>query len=331
MFEEQAWIFDLQFHAGLDLDGDEPGTEDLDSTPPEEGTTPTEEEGDQPQGGGESFTDIDPSKLPPELQTHYKNMLADYTRKTQEIAPIRKLAKESGMTPEQMVTSLQHYQQLNQMTPQELFTALVQRMGPKEARQIVNRISGDDQTSGKPEKIQSEQQYQKIENPFKDDEYAAAIFDKALAAATTVAEQRALEQFKQTFGKDIEDFKRFKTETQTTMFRSEVEKAIGGILSQYKDSGVTREQLFNIASKNGYGPNQMFQAWTQAIGGPEKVQEYFGKRYNAQLQEKAKKNAQIRTPLGGGKPPGKNKNWGDADWDEIDRSVLEEITAAQNA
>ena len=38
----------------------------------------------------ESFTQIDPNTLPPELQATYKSMLADYTRKTQEVAPLRK-------------------------------------------------------------------------------------------------------------------------------------------------------------------------------------------------------------------------------------------------
>lgn len=49
---------------------------------------------EQPTSGsadsGASFTNIDPSKLPPELQPIYKSMQADYTRKTQETAEIRK-------------------------------------------------------------------------------------------------------------------------------------------------------------------------------------------------------------------------------------------------
>jgi hypothetical protein len=41
----------------------------------------------------DSFTDVDPQTLPPELQTKYKSMLADYTRKTQSIADVRKKAE----------------------------------------------------------------------------------------------------------------------------------------------------------------------------------------------------------------------------------------------
>lgn len=43
--------------------------------------------------GADSFTDIDPNTLPPELQAKYKSMLADYTRKTQSIADVRKKAE----------------------------------------------------------------------------------------------------------------------------------------------------------------------------------------------------------------------------------------------
>lgn len=40
--------------------------------------------------GDTNFTNINPDELPEELQTVYKSMLADYTRKTQELADMRK-------------------------------------------------------------------------------------------------------------------------------------------------------------------------------------------------------------------------------------------------
>lgn len=51
---------------------------------------------DKPQSETEStFTDkFDPNSLPPELATAYKQMQADYTRKTQEIAQMRKQFEE---------------------------------------------------------------------------------------------------------------------------------------------------------------------------------------------------------------------------------------------
>lgn len=47
-----------------------------------------------PEGGeAQGFTSVDPSSLPEQLQPIYKQMQADYTRKTQEIAETRKAAE----------------------------------------------------------------------------------------------------------------------------------------------------------------------------------------------------------------------------------------------
>lgn len=60
----------------------------------------------------ESFTQIDPSTLPPELQATYKSMLADYTRKTQEVAPWRKTF-EGVEDPQAVRDAYEFYQNLN--------------------------------------------------------------------------------------------------------------------------------------------------------------------------------------------------------------------------
>lgn len=46
----------------------------------------------------DSFTRIDPSTLPPELQPIYRSLQGDYTRKTQEAAPWRTLGEELGVS-----------------------------------------------------------------------------------------------------------------------------------------------------------------------------------------------------------------------------------------
>lgn len=53
------------------------------------------EEGEQPEGEAqtESFTSLDPAKLPKELKEVYKNMQADFTRKSQELSEARKKAQ----------------------------------------------------------------------------------------------------------------------------------------------------------------------------------------------------------------------------------------------
>lgn len=62
----------------------------------------------------ESFTQIDPNTLPPELQATYKSMLADYTRKTQEVAPWRKTFEGLEVDdPKAVREAYEFYQNLN--------------------------------------------------------------------------------------------------------------------------------------------------------------------------------------------------------------------------
>jgi hypothetical protein len=53
----------------------------------------------------DSFTNIDPNLLPPELQAQYRNMQADFTRKSQEIAETRKAF--DGLDPERARQSVE--------------------------------------------------------------------------------------------------------------------------------------------------------------------------------------------------------------------------------
>lgn len=63
----------------------------------------------------ESFTGFDPSTLPEDLQVVYKSMQADYTRKTQEVAEIRRQAEafsEVGVDPNDALVAVQFLQRL---------------------------------------------------------------------------------------------------------------------------------------------------------------------------------------------------------------------------
>lgn len=54
--------------------------------------TPTIDQAPEATDQPESFTSVDPSTLPPELQATYKSLQADYTRKTQNLAEINRKA-----------------------------------------------------------------------------------------------------------------------------------------------------------------------------------------------------------------------------------------------
>jgi hypothetical protein len=76
------------------IEGIEPSNQTAVETPATpEGQAPTEAVTEAP----DSFTKLDPNAIPPEVKPYYDSMLSDYTRKTQEAAPWRKLGEELGV------------------------------------------------------------------------------------------------------------------------------------------------------------------------------------------------------------------------------------------
>jgi hypothetical protein len=94
----------------------QPSTPEGPTTP--EGVTPEQPrddhgrfkpvEGEQ-AASEDTFTTVDPSTLPPELLPVYRSMLGDYTRKTQEIAPYRRLAEEHNLDAQELAEALNTY------------------------------------------------------------------------------------------------------------------------------------------------------------------------------------------------------------------------------
>lgn len=87
---------------------------------PDEGFDVVEPTGEDIIGGDnpdvESFTGFDPSLLPEDMQQVYKSMQADYTRKTQEIAELRRNYEsfsENGVDPTEALEAVSLMQRLN--------------------------------------------------------------------------------------------------------------------------------------------------------------------------------------------------------------------------
>jgi hypothetical protein len=74
---------------------------------------------DQPAGDVESFTGFNPSDLPEDLQSVYRSMQGDYTRKTQEIAELRRAYEgydafsEAGVDPNYALQAADFYRKLD--------------------------------------------------------------------------------------------------------------------------------------------------------------------------------------------------------------------------
>lgn len=97
--------------------------EALQSELPDSSDAPTNlDEGfveDQTAGDVESFTGFNPSDLPEDLQSVYRSMQGDYTRKTQEIAELRRnyegydVFSESGVDPNYALQAADFYRKLD--------------------------------------------------------------------------------------------------------------------------------------------------------------------------------------------------------------------------
>lgn len=104
--------------SGIDMDGAlEALSADLPDELPETSAPVVEEpvvEDNQPEV--ESFTGFDPGVLPEDMQQVYKSMQADYTRKTQEIADLRRQYEafsEAEVDPEVALQAVGFLQELN--------------------------------------------------------------------------------------------------------------------------------------------------------------------------------------------------------------------------
>jgi hypothetical protein len=107
-----------------------------------EGDTPMDSTPVEEQAVSESFTGLDPSNLPDDLQAAYKSMQADYTRKTQEIAEQRKQFEqftEHGIDPNYALEAVGFLHRLDNdpafaaevaayLSPQQEYPATAQRI-----------------------------------------------------------------------------------------------------------------------------------------------------------------------------------------------------------
>jgi len=102
--------------------------------------------GDQPEG--ESFTGFNPSDLPEDLQAVYRSMQGDYTRKTQEIAELRRnyeqydVFSENGVDPNYALQAADFYNRLDSDPnfARQVMESIQQNLGPVSAEQF-NEIS----------------------------------------------------------------------------------------------------------------------------------------------------------------------------------------------
>lgn len=126
-----AYLGAIEADAGVDAPLPPPATE---PAAPVVETAPVVDAGTT---DSDSFTNIDinsfPEELRPQLEEARKNFQADYTRKTQEIAPIRQLMEQSGLSLEEAQQAIEFVKGLSDPTnAQALYEHLQTTFGETE-------------------------------------------------------------------------------------------------------------------------------------------------------------------------------------------------------
>jgi len=113
----------------------------------------------------ESFTGFDPTILPEDMQQVYKSMQADYTRKTQEIAELRRNYEsfsEAGVDPDIALQAVGFLDALNNdpSFAQQVAMQIQQTLGTPDVSQTMNEFTPDNYNDtsydGLPPQLQAE-------------------------------------------------------------------------------------------------------------------------------------------------------------------------------
>ena len=271
MMERAELVFDLQFFGGEEPGGEPEGTP-VDAGPaanPDNQTVSQE---------SEELDFIDPALVPDEVkqQEYFKGMKRAYTQKTQEIAEFRKACEAAGLPP-QMAGHLLSYMMND---PQGFIKAFAAEHGieltPKEEREMAKAMT------------------QEIEDAVADDDLADLAGDEYAAKLLELAEKRVTQKLAQKFAPIEKEFEA-KRRAEAEKFLNEVNTAIDGVLKEYPNAGVTKQQLFEVAKRYQILPQDMEVALRFAVG-PEKFKEMQKAKLLAEIQTTARENKQSVSP-----------------------------------
>lgn len=189
---------DIDMDGALEaLSADLPDEDGFDTAPAAEAAPDEAIESDNP--AEESFTGFDPTVLPDDMQQVYKSMQADYTRKTQEIAEIRRQYEafsESGVDPNEAVQAAHLLSRLDS-DPEfaREFTSVVNArleemgLGGTTPQQMMTPSTENDDVSNSalpPELAQEIQEMRQFRQQMMEQQEQAAVREQLEAAESTI-------------------------------------------------------------------------------------------------------------------------------------------------
>lgn len=211
----------------------------------------------------ESFSTIDPTTLPPELQAVYKNLQADYTKKTQSVADVRKKAES-----------------FDQISKDQRFV------------DYWNGLNRQQKADFKEQKVEAEK---RLGEKIPDERFQKA-FDSKDGFLDLIAE--VVKETSSKDRKEIEDLKQYKTVNEAasivSAFREEKGadgKPIRADFDALEEDGLINGFLRLAAPDKGYSaeeyPGKLNEAYTWAKGLSQKYYEKGRQEALARIQQKA--------------------------------------------
>lgn len=258
--------FDLQFFAPDDMGGEpapEPTETPSELDAPTDDTSTTDDE-------DESF--MDENLLPDEVKqsNHFKGMKSAYTKKTQEIAEVKRVLKETGLTPQQAAAMLKRLQD-----------------DPHGLAEIIKPTKKD---QVKPEPVADP-----IDDEFADDEYALKLLEAAEKRTLTKGEQRIIDKVMEKLSPQLKTVESIQ-KREMLEFKTQVDNSIAKVIKDYPEAKLSHKQLFQIAAKHQIEPADMENALSIALG-PAKYKELIRKKALADASRRVQDNLDSVAPV----------------------------------
>lgn len=137
----------------------------------------------------DSFTKLDPNALPPEVRPYYDSMLSDYTRKTQEAAPWRKMGEELGIeSPDSFREAAELYSYLQDPNNLHLLYSSLGNVLGQAPSPVPGQVPGQPATEYTPAEPQGVDEFASLEDP------AVAELKQQMSALTSYIQEREVAQ-----------------------------------------------------------------------------------------------------------------------------------------
>jgi hypothetical protein len=321
---EQGFKFNRQFFApddGANIGAESISTPALEPSVSDLGQAATQPNGEQPASFAQyAKVDINsiPEQLRPILQEKISNIDKTFTQTMQEIAPVRKLMEQSGMTADQISQAIEITKYISE-NPGDAFVELAERVGVNQAfNQLVQKVGylaamqmmtqGMGQVNQQPEP-----------DPFAEDDYAQKLIQ--------VAKAEAIKEYEQKYGTKIQTLEQAEQARKNEALETRIDTNIKKALEGFEETGITHEQVKRILIEKRYTPENAEKAVIDAMGGLGNYNTYLTNKAIASYIAKAKEqNQNVSTTVTNGVPVSQTIDPSKLSWDQLRQVIAQNLS-----